>query len=179
MITFSSDADILKYEPALFGELHLNTQELVEGQGGTLNGTIFIAQNTDFPASGVYPGGVIYLRGTSGLPDGAYEIVSVTSATQLVLSAIRADSEQLPIAPPAGEDLYWRISTFAPQAVEAALELTAQFGLRPGQPDSNYDAQHILEPSVLRQASVFSVISCVYAMLASRTQSDNYLDKSI
>ncbi len=136
MITFSSDADILKYEPALFGELHLSSQVLAEGQGGTLSGTSFIAQDADFLACGVSPGGVIYLRGTSGSPDGAYEIVSVTSATQLVVSVLRADSQQMLVAPPAGEDLYWRISTFAPQAVEAAFELTAQFGLRPGRPDS-------------------------------------------
>jgi len=36
MVSFSNDADILKYEPVLFGELHLPWQVLAAGTGGTL-----------------------------------------------------------------------------------------------------------------------------------------------
>jgi hypothetical protein len=33
MVSFSSDVDILKYEPVLFGELHLSGQVLAAGTG--------------------------------------------------------------------------------------------------------------------------------------------------
>ena len=36
MVSFSNDADILKYEPILFGELHLPQQVLATGIGGTV-----------------------------------------------------------------------------------------------------------------------------------------------
>jgi hypothetical protein len=35
-IVFSNDADVLKYEPVLFGELHLSSQVLASGTGGVL-----------------------------------------------------------------------------------------------------------------------------------------------
>ncbi len=48
MISFSHDADILKYEPILFGEFHLPQQVLAMGKGGTLSGTTFTASGADF-----------------------------------------------------------------------------------------------------------------------------------
>jgi hypothetical protein len=179
MLTFSNDADILKYEPALFGQLYPRSQVLAEGTGGTLDGTDFTVSGVDFTAAGITSGGVIYLRSDTGSPDCAYEIVSVVSAEQLVVSVLRADSQSSVIAPPAGEDVSWRICTYTPQAKLAALELTAQLGLAPGRPDSPYDAADIIDTTVLQQASVFTVISSVYAALASGMKNQEYLDKSI
>ncbi len=179
MLTFSNDANILKYEPALFGRLYPLSQVLAEGAGGTLEGTDFVADDADFVAAGIGPGGVIYLRSQTGSPDGAYEIVSVVSTNQLVVSVLRSDSQQTPVPPPAGDNLSWRIGTYAPQAGEAAFELTAQFGLLPGQPDSPYDAADILDASVLRQAAVYSVLSGVYATLASGAGGEDYWSKSL
>ena len=61
MVSFSNDADILKYEPILFGELHPPQQVLATGTGGVLNGTIFTANGADFISAQVTAGGVIYL----------------------------------------------------------------------------------------------------------------------
>ena len=91
MVSFSNDTDILKYEPILFGELHLPWQVLIAGTGGTLNGTTFTTDDADFVTAQVSTGGVIYMRSADGSLDGAYEIVSVDSATQLSLSVIRSD----------------------------------------------------------------------------------------
>lgn len=179
MLTFSNDADILKYEPALFGRLYPLCQTLAEGSGGTLDGTDFEADDADFVAAGVGAGCVIYLRSPTGSLDGSYEIVSVLSANQLVVSVLRTDSQQPAVPPPAGGDLCWRIGTYAPQAGQAAFELTAQFGLAPGQPDSPYDAADILDAAVLRQAAVFSVLSSVYATLTSGAGGDEYWSKSL
>ena len=179
MISFSKDADILKYEPILFGELYLPWQVLAEGTGGTLSGTTFSAAGADFVAAQVTSGGVIYLESQDKSLDGAYEIVSVDSQTQLTISVIRADSQSEAIAPTAAEDVSYRISTFAPQANEVAFQLTEYFGIRPGNPASEYDVDDILDMTVLRQASVFVVISSVYAMLAGRAKDDNFWNKSL
>jgi|WetSurMetagenome_2_1015567.scaffolds.fasta_scaffold238940_2 hypothetical protein len=179
MLTFSNDTDILKYEPALFGRLYPLCQVLAEGSGGTLDGTNFEAPEADFVAASVGPGCVIYLRSSTGTPDGAYEIASVVSAKKLVVSVLRSDCQLSPVPPPAGDNLSWRIGTYAPQAGQAVFELTAQFGLSPGQPDSPYDAADILDASVLRQAAVYSILSSVYATLASGTDAENYWSKSL
>ena len=179
MASFSSDVDILKYEPMLFGQLHLPWQVLTEGSGGTLSGTTFTAAGADFISAGLCAGGVIYLASEDKVMDGAFEIVSVDSATQLGVSVLRSDSQADTVAPPAAGDISYRISTFSPQANEVGFQLTEYFGIRPGNPASDYGIEDVLDTSVLRHASVFAVLSCVYAMLAGKAQNDNFWKKSL
>jgi len=179
MVKFSNDVDILKYEPVLFGELHLPWQVLAAGTGGSLSGTTFTASGVDFAGAQVSAGGVVYVRSADGTVDGAYEIVSVDSATQLTVSVIRADSEIEPIAPPAGTNLTYRVGTFEPQAVEAAFALTEYFGIKPGNAASEFDAEDIMDTQALRRASVFAVIAGVYAMLAGKAKDENFWKKSV
>ncbi len=179
MISFSNDADILKYEPMLFGELHLPWQVLAAGTDGTLSGTIFSAADANFAGAQVSAGGVAYMRSGDGSLDGVYEIVSVDSATELTVSVIRSDSDDDAIAPPAGDDISYRISTFGPQASEAAFQLTEYFGIRPGNPASDIDVENVLDTQALRRASVFAVISSIYAMLAGKSKDENFWNKSL
>jgi hypothetical protein len=179
MVNFSNDVDILRYEPLLFGELHLPWQVLAAGSGGTLIGTTFAASSADFVSALATTGHVIYLQSADGSLDGAYEIVSVDSATELTISVIRTDSNDEPIAPPAAADISYRISTFGPQASEVGFQLTEYFGIRPGNPASDVDVEDILDANVLRRASVFAVISSVYAILASKTKDENFWKKSL
>jgi len=179
MASFSNDVDILKYEPMLFGQLHLPWQVIAEGTGGTLSGTTFTAAAADFVSAGVCAGGVIYLASENKVLDGAFEIVSVDSGTQLSVSVLRADSQADAVSPPAAGDISFRIGTFAPQANEVGFQLTEYFGIRPGNPASDYGIQDVLDTSVLRPASVFAVLACVYAMLAGKAQDENFWKKSL
>jgi hypothetical protein len=179
MAKFSNDADILRYEPVLFGELHPAGQVLAAGTGGTLSGTTFTVSGTDFVSAGVSAGGVVYLQAAGGALDGAYEITSVDFATQLTVSVIRSDSDDEPTAPPPATDVSYRVSTFGPQASEAGFRLTEYFGIGPGNPASDTDAEDILDANVLRRASVFAVISSVYATLASKAGDENFWKKSL
>ncbi len=92
MVNFSNDADILKYEPILFGELHLPGQTLTAGTGGTLSGTTFSVSGADFVSAQVSAGGVAYLQSADGSLDVAFEIVSVDSATQLIRGQVQASA---------------------------------------------------------------------------------------
>jgi len=179
MVNFSNDVDILKYEPILFGELHLPGQVLVAGTSGTLSGTTFTASGADFVSAQVPAGGVIYLQSADGSLDGTYEIISVDSATALTVSVIRSDSDDDAIAPPPATDISYRISTFRPQASEAGFQLTEYFGIKPGNSGSVYDAEDVLDTDVLKRASVFAVVSSVYAMLASKAKDENFWKKSL
>jgi len=179
MVTFSNDADILKYEPILFSELHLPWQVLATGTGASLSGTTLTASGADFIATQVQAGGVVYLQSADGSLDGAYEIISVDSATQLSISVVRADPAGTAVPPTAATDISYRISTFGPQTAEVGFQLTEYFGIRPGNPASDIDTNDILDTSVLKLASVFAVISSVYAMLAGETKDQNYWNKSL
>jgi hypothetical protein len=179
MTTFSSDVDVLKYEPLLFGELHLPSQVKARGTGATLSGTTLTAAGADFVAAGVEAGGVIHLQSADGACDGAYEIVAVASATELTVSVVRAEAADPAVAPPPGSDLTWRICTFASQARDAAFELTQYFGLQPGDPSSSIPVESILDTEGLRRASALWVIAKVYAVWASRPAGECFWRKSL
>jgi hypothetical protein len=179
MAKFSNDVDILKYEPVLFGELHLPGQVLAGGTGASLSGTALTATGANFVGAGVEAGGVAYLKSTGGSLDGAYEIVSVDSATQLTVSVVRSDAADPAIAPPAGSDISYRVSTFGPQIAEAAFQLTEYFGIRPGNPTSEMVVEDIVDTEGLRRASVLAVISSAYAMWASRAEGECFWRKSL
>lgn len=178
MARFSNDVDVLRYEPALFGELHLPSQVQTSGTNAVLSGTALAATEADFLAARVEAGGVVYLRSADGSLDGAYEIVSVDSATQLTVSVLRADASGPAIAPPAASNISYRISTFDPQAVDAAFRLTEHFGIRPGNPASEISLEDIIGTEGLRRTSVLAVISQVYAMWARQTEGECMMHKS-
>ncbi len=179
MVKFSSDVDILKYEPILFSELHLPWQVLASGTSAALAGTTLTASNANFESASVAAGGVAHLRSIDGSLDGAYEIVSVDSATQLTVSVLRSDTTDSSVAPPAAGDITYRISTFEPQAGEAAFQLTEYFGIRPGDPTSAITVDSILDTEGLRRASAFLVIASVYATWTSRTDRETFWRKSL
>ena len=114
-----------------------------------------------------------------GTLDGAYEIVSVDSATQLTISVLRADGEGSAVGPGDATDVSYRVSTFGPQANEVGFELTQYFGIRPGNPDSEYDVEDILDASVLKQVSAYGVLTKVYATLSNGSDEDSFRAKSM
>jgi hypothetical protein len=174
MNCFSNDADLLRYEPKLFTEFYFPSQVLTSGTGGVLAGTTFSAGGADFIAAGISAGGVIYLKSTDGVLDGAFEIISADSAGQLTVSVLRADQAAGAVAPPAAADAAYRVSTFAPQANEAMAVLMRCFGIEP------QDSANLARPDELRQASVFMVLSSVYATLTGNEQtSEEFWKKSL
>jgi hypothetical protein len=177
-VKFSHDVDVLRYEPALFGELHLPSQVKAGGAGAVLSGTTLTAAEADFVAASVETGGVVYLKSADGSLDGTYEIVSVDSTTQLTVSVLRADSTQSPVGPPAAGDITYRISTLDPQAVDAAFQLTEYFGIQPGNPASEITIDSLVDVEGLRRTSVLLVISMAYTTWANHTQEECFSRKS-
>ncbi|MFA6185966.1 MAG: hypothetical protein WC770_01975 [Phycisphaerae bacterium] len=175
MNTFSNDVDILRYEPSLFDDLYFANQILASGSDGVIAGTTFTAAGADFNAAQITAGMVIYLKSADGAIDGVYEIVSVGSATSLVISVLRADNASAPIALIDGSAITYRVCSYQPQSSEVFLHLAAYFDLRPGNPDSKYSVDDVLDVSVLRQAAVYKTLSIIYATLCG---SDNDETKS-
>jgi hypothetical protein len=180
MNSFSNDVDILRYEPSLFGDLHFAGQVLSSGSGAEISGTTLTAADADFNAAKITAGMVIYLQSADGVVDSVYEIVSVDSATQLTVSVLRADGQTEVVGLTDGEDVNYRICTYQPQSGEIFLQLTQHFGLRPGVADGLYSADDILDVSVLRQVSVYGVLSIIYAALTGRADDneENFWKKS-
>ncbi len=156
MVQFSQDVDILKWEPNLFCDLAWPSQTLCEGDDGELSGTTFTSSSGSFDSCGLSSGKVIYLNDNDGI-NGCYEIVSVDSATQLTVSVLRGDDEGDLIAPPSGSGIGYRVSTFDPQAQEVTYNILSYFDIKAD------ETENILANDALRQASVYAVMSVVFA----------------
>ncbi|MHC5165900.1 MAG: hypothetical protein ACYSOI_11315 [Planctomycetota bacterium] len=141
MLSFSSDVDLAKFEPGVFGSWFLSSQVLCGGANGIVAGTQFTASGVDFTAAQAAAGGVIYLESADGAIKGAFEIVSVDDATHLTVSVLRVNNEQAAI--PVG---------------------SASGRLSPGC-ESQQSIEDIVNAEPLRAASIFGVLAMVFESL--------------
>jgi hypothetical protein len=179
MTTFSNDTDLLKWEPVLFKELALATQTLCQGTDGALNGTAFTSAGGSFLSCGAEPGQVIALEHADHSLDGCFEIVSVDSETQLTLSVLRKSPDDPPVAPPPGTGFSYRVSSYGPQATEAAENLLTFFGIAPEADPDKIDVTEILNSAALRQASVFAILASVFAARAAGKDDSGFWEKAM
>jgi hypothetical protein len=167
-MAFSSDRDLLVFEPRLFCDFALPAQTLACGADGVLSGTAFTTASGGLLAAGLAAGMVLTVRPTDG-PAAALEIVSIDSATNVTVSTLRADPAAPPLAPViGGSSLAWSVATFAPQAEVIAAEIIAHFGISPANPTSRWTAADILNPQAIRPVSAYGVLAMVLAGAANR-----------
>ena len=88
MANFSNDADLMKWEPTLFRDLAVPGQRLAAGVDGATSGITFTSASASFVDAGVAPGHVLRIEDSGGDAFGCYEVLSVESATELLLSLI-------------------------------------------------------------------------------------------
>ena len=175
MISFSSDVDLAKYEPSVFGSFFLSSQVLCGGSNGIVAGTQFTASGVDFTSAQVAAGNVIWLESVDGSIKGAFEIVSVDDATHLTVSVLRpSTSEQAAIPVDSASGLTWRIVTYAPQAYEVLWQISQKLGISPGC-ESEQSVDDIVNVEPLRQASVFGVLAAVFEALYTGTSDQTVL----
>lgn len=161
MTNFSSDADLLKWEPALFREFVLDHQTLTQGDGASASG-YEVNANGQFTTCGARPGHVIHLRNPEQGVDGYYEVLSVEGASVLMAAVVgTGPPDWVPL--PSATDLEFAIRTFDPQHEEARWALLERFGLAMDAASPQADLERwILQQRALRRASVALVLATLY-----------------
>jgi len=160
MSNFSTDSDLLKWEPTLFRDLAVPGQRLASGTDGETAGLAFSSDSADFVAAGVAPGHVVRLIDDDGQAAGCWQVLSVESPTLLLATQVgrlAGDSVNLPT----GSHWAWTIDTFDPQAEEARFELLARLGLAVDEDGADL-ANLVLQPRSLRRASVFATLTMIF-----------------
>jgi hypothetical protein len=164
MNSFCQDRDLLGIEPIVFLASGFPAQELIRGTGGTMSGTTFTHSPGGFVGAAVAPGMVLCTYATTPSEGGACEIVSVQSATQLVVSVLRADEQASAVAPPAGTNLGFFVRTFAPQ-IRAASDALAE-RLRMLSEAAGVSAEDFTDSAQLRQAAACGALAAVFTARA-------------
>ena len=175
MANFSTDADLLKWEPALFREIAPEHQCLTRGEGASSLIYQVTAPGAAFVAARVRPGHVVHLANPDQGVDGYYEVMSVEGETELLATVVGSPvDEWVPL--PTATDLAFAIHTFDPQHEEARWALLARFGLEMDASDGAKDLERwILEHRSLRRASVALVLATVFRGQAAGGPADGAL----
>ena len=162
MTNFSTDADLLKWEPALVREVVLDQQCLTRAGAATAGAFTVTAAQGQFVTRRVRPGHVVHLSNPEQGVDGGYEVLGVESETELTAASVgTAGDDAVPL--PTATDLSLRVQTFDPQHEEARHALLARFGLETDAADPASDlANWIVQRRALRRASVALVLATLY-----------------
>ena len=159
MARFSTDADLVTWEPTLMAELAAPAQRLCSGSDGATSGLSLTSVTSHFGDAGIEPGHVVRLVTAEGDDAGCHRVLSVASQTELLATQIgRADD---PVDLPSGAAWRFTIDTFDPQAEEVRFELLARLGLAVDEDGGDGEAL-VLEPRVLRRASVFACLAMIF-----------------
>ena len=160
MSNFSTDADLVKWEPDVFRLARIPAQKLISSSTGvTAAGSAVVTDGSaNYLAAGVQAGHVAHLQRT-GVYDVYLPVASVVSATELTLDA------------PAGifvtQDLVTvEVHTFDAQHEEAHFELCQRFGIT-GEGEVEFAEDELHEVRVLRRASAFRVLQMIFRAGAS------------
>ena len=170
MPNFSTDADLLKWEPALMRDLAPDHQCLTRGTGASSQALSVVAAEGRFLTARVGKGHVIRLASAAAGIDGFYEVLSVESETELVAGLIGSGEGAARTPLPQAEGLEFSIHTFDPQHEEARWALLARFGLETDSGNAAADLERwIAQRRVFRHPSVALVLATLFRGQATGT----------
>lgn len=156
-MNFSTDRDLLAYEPTLFHDLPWAGQQRVHVTDASTTGTTLTSQSADFVSAAVGVGDVVLIG------DQAHEVISRDSATQLTVSLMRARLTDDPIPPNGGSDQTAVVRTFEPQAALVHDQLLHMLGFEPDDPNAEVTEQAIISLSVMARLEALGTLQRVFS----------------
>jgi hypothetical protein len=160
MANFSTDADLVKWEPTLFRDLAGPGRRLACGSDGATAGLTLTSASGYFLDGRVAPGHVVRLVAADGADFGGYEVLSVESQTALLATEVGRDAEDS-VDLPIGSPWSYSVDTFDAQAEEVRFELLSRLGLECDRRRQDQEAW-VLDRRVLRRASVFATLAMIF-----------------
>lgn len=162
-MNFSTDRDLLLYEPTLFNDVPWISQQRLAVADGEVAGTALTSAMADFEATRVDTGSVLLI---DKVP---VEVVSRTDASSLVVSMPRARSVDPLIPPGDGSSMMVVARTFAPQAELVCRSLLRMLGLDADDPDHPLDAEAVVSLSLMARLEALGTLERVFSSAAALT----------
>ncbi|CAG0953108.1 hypothetical protein PHYC_00308 [Phycisphaerales bacterium] len=167
---FTTDRDLLVFEPHLFRDLAWAGQTLISGTANYAGSVLELTGDQSLEDQSVAAGHVITVDGVS------YEIMEVLGATELWVSVVRAshDDPVIPAVKMIDRPAY--VSTFAPQIAIAHRQVLRLVGVEPdlvlpGQPTE----ASIKNPRELARLEALAALHLIYSAAAAASGQDSPL----
>jgi hypothetical protein len=168
-MNFSTDRDLLLYEPTLFNDLPWVSQQRLSVTDGEVTGTTLTSASADFSSAQVDAGCVLLVNTTP------VEVVQRIDAMTLTVSLLRTRTTDSVIPPGDVSAASVVVRTFAPQAELFGASLLRMLGLNADDPDQPLDAEAVLSLSVMARLEALGTLERVHSSAAALTGDNDAL----
>jgi len=162
-MNFSTDRDLVVYEPTLFTDAPFIAQQRVSVTDGALTGTQLTSVDADFAAAQVEAGSIVLIDKTP------YEVIERSDAQTLTVSLLRNRLSDEAIPGTDGTDLVVKVRTFAPQAAILHDTLLRLLGIEPDDPDAPLTEDSVVSLSVMARLEALGTLERIYSGAAAIT----------
>lgn len=172
-MTFSTDRDLLRLEPAIFNEVTFVSQERLHVTDGVVSGSTLTSVSADFEAAQVAAGDVVLIANV------ACEVIARVDASTLTVSLPRTDLTDAAIPPGDGSTLEVSVRTFALQATRVHDALLRTLGIDIDDANSPFDEDAIVSLSLLGELETLGTAAQAYhAAIAVGSDNDVLREKA-
>jgi hypothetical protein len=168
-MNFSTDRDLLLYEPTLFNDLPWVSQQRLSVTDGELSGTTLSSISADFEAAHVDTGCVLLVN---KLP---VEVLARIDAMTLTVSLPRTRTTDAAIPPGDVASATVAARTFAPQARLVCAALLRMLGLDDADHDEALGADAVVSLSLMARLETLGTLERVYSSAAALTGDNDVL----
>jgi len=162
-MNFSTDRDLLMYEPTLFQDVPWASQQRLELSDVQTMGTTLTSESADFALTDIGVGNVVLVEARP------YEIIKRLSATELRISQLRARLIDEPIPVAEGGMQSAVIRTFEPQAALVHDQLLHMLGMDPDHPRVSADEQTIVSMASMARLEALGTLQQIFSGAAAVT----------
>ena len=162
-MNFSTDRDLLLYEPTLFSDIPWISQQRLSVTDAEVTGTTLTSAEADFDETQIDAGAVVLVNKTP------LEVVSRVDAMTLTVSALRSRTTDPAIAPGDAASASVVVRTFAPQAELVCGSLLRMLGLDSEDPVQPLDAEAVVSLSLMARLETLGTLERVFSSAAALT----------
>ena len=155
-MNFATDRDLLMFEPHLFRDVPLISQQRLNSNDAQLASGVLICGSANFVSLGVTVGDVVLAN------DQPLEVLARTDAQTLSVSLIRADITHAAIPPADAGQITLVIRSFQPQITLVHNTLLRLIGIDPQDPDATFGADAIVSTSLMAKLETLGALEHIY-----------------
>lgn len=168
-MNFSTDRDLLLYEPTLFNDLPWVSQQRLSVTDADVNGTMLTSAQADFEAAQIDVGSVLLV---GKIP---VEVLARIDSMTLTVSLPRTKTSDPAIPPGDVSSASVAGRTFAPQAELVCGSLLGMLGLDHDDPEEPLDADAVVSLSLMARLESLGTLERVFSSAAALTGDNDAL----
>ncbi len=168
-MSFSTDRDLLAFEPEVFNDIPFTAQQRVHLVDGVMTSGLLSSPSADFANAQVDAGCVVLIDNV------AHEVLSRFDAQTLQVSRLRNKPGDPAIVPPDGTGLSVTVRTFAPQAELVGAMLLRLLGIDDNEVETS--ETRIVSLSIMNRLEVYGVLDHIYYAAVNIAGDDESLIK--